>query len=73
MDCGRKVYGCVRGLSSLQMTTLSGHRVRWVLIWVLVAAWFAALALNIAGNAAHILLLVAIGILVYELLIPEQA
>ena len=49
-----------------------GHRVRWVVIWTLVVAWFAALALNIGGNGAQLLLLIAIGLLVYELLIPEQ-
>lgn len=54
------------------MTPAMGHRVRWIVIWVLVAAWFAALALNIGGNGAHLLLLVAIGLLVYELLIPER-
>ena len=51
----------------------AGHRVRWIVIWVLIAIWFAALALNTLGNAVHLLLLAAIGLLVYELLIPEQA
>ena len=46
---------------------------RWVLIWVLIVAWFAALAANVGGNLAHLLLLAAIALLVYELLIPEQA
>jgi hypothetical protein len=55
------------------MSMAAGHRVRWVLIWVLIAAWFSALALNIGGNAVHLLLLAAIALLVYELLIPEQA
>ena len=55
------------------MSMAAGHRVRWILIWVLIAGWFTALALNIAGNAAHLLLLVAIALLVYELLIPERA
>ena len=50
----------------------AGHRVRWILIWVLVAAWFVALAANLGGNGAHLLLLGAIALLVYELLIPEQ-
>jgi hypothetical protein len=50
----------------------AGHRVRWIVIWVLVFAWFVALAANAFGNGAHLLLLGAIGLLVYELLIPEQ-
>ena len=51
----------------------TGHRVRWVLIWGLIGLWFVALAANWFGNSASLLLLAAIGLLVYELLIPEQA
>lgn len=51
----------------------TGHRIRWIVIWVLIVAWFGALALNVLGNGVHLLLLAAIGLLVYELLIPEQA
>ena len=54
------------------MSPSAGHRARWIAIWVLIVAWFAALALNLAGNGVHLLLLVAIALLVYELLIPEQ-
>ena len=50
-----------------------GHRVRWIVIWALIAAWFGALAINVGGNLVHLLLLGAIALLVYELLIPEQA
>jgi hypothetical protein len=51
----------------------TGHRLRWVLIWVLIAGWFVALAANWFGSSAHLLLLGAIALLVYELLIPESA
>lgn len=51
----------------------AGHRIRWIAIWVLILAWFGALAANLGGNAVHLLLLAAIALLVYELLIPEQA
>jgi hypothetical protein len=54
------------------MSMGAGHRVRWILIWCLIFAWFAALAFNVGGNLVHLLLLAAIGLLVYELLIPEQ-
>ena len=54
------------------MSVAAGHRLRWIVIWVLIVAWFGALALNAFGNAAHLLLLGAIGLLVYELLIPES-
>jgi hypothetical protein len=53
------------------MSLAAGHRVRWIVIWVLIAAWFVALALNIGGNLANLLLLGAIALLVYELLIPD--
>ena len=53
------------------MSVAAGHRIRWIVIWVLIAAWFVALALNIGGNLAHLLLLAAIALLVYELLIPD--
>lgn len=53
------------------MSLAAGHRARWIAIWVLIAAWFVALALNVGGNLAHLLLLAAIALLVYELLIPE--
>jgi hypothetical protein len=49
----------------------TGHRIRWIAVWLLIFAWFAALAVNVAGNLVHLLLLAAIAILAYELLIPE--
>ena len=53
------------------MTLATGHRLRWTLVWTLVVAWFVAQAANIGGNAAHLVLLVAIGLLVYELLAED--
>ncbi|HVD51348.1 MAG TPA: DUF5670 family protein [Candidatus Udaeobacter sp.] len=53
------------------MTIATGHRVRWTAVWVLVAAWFVAQAANVGGNAVHLVLLVAIGLLVYELLAED--
>ncbi|HEY6202603.1 MAG TPA: hypothetical protein VI056_06130 [Candidatus Limnocylindria bacterium] len=55
------------------MSAATGHRIRWILVCVLVAAWFVALALSIAGNLVHLLLLGSIGILVYELLVEDAA
>lgn len=55
------------------MSVATGHRIRWILVWGLVVAWFVALALNVAGNLVHVLLLGAIGILVYELLVEDAA
>ena len=53
------------------MTVATGHRLRWTVVWALVVAWFVAQAANIGGNAAHLILLVAIGLLVYELLAED--
>jgi len=53
------------------VTTATGHRLRWTAVWVLVLAWFVAQAANLGGNAVHLVLLLAIGILVYELLAED--
>ncbi|HYV23388.1 MAG TPA: DUF5670 family protein [Candidatus Bathyarchaeia archaeon] len=53
------------------MTIATGHRLRWTAVWVLVAAWFVAQAANFGGNAVHLVLLIAIAILVYELLAED--
>ena len=53
------------------MTIATGHRLRWTAVWVLVAAWFVAQAANFGGNAVHLVLLLAIAILVYELLAED--
>jgi hypothetical protein len=53
------------------VTFVTGHRLRWAGVWVLVVAWFVAQAANIGGNAVHLVLLVAIGLLVYELLAED--
>ena len=62
-----EVYGRYAAL----MSAAAGHRIRWIAVWALVAAWFLALALNLAGNFVHLMLLGAIGILVYELLVED--
>jgi hypothetical protein len=53
------------------VTIATGHRVRWVGVWALVVAWFVAQAANFGGNAVHLLLLAAIGLLIYELLAED--
>ncbi len=40
-------------------------------MWVAIALWFVLLALNVGGNAVHLLLLAAIVLVVYELLSEE--
>jgi len=53
------------------VTLATGHRLRWTSVWALVLAWFVAQAANLGGNAVHLVLLLAIGILVYELLAED--
>jgi hypothetical protein len=60
------------GASLRQVSLATGHRVRWIAVWVLVFAWFVAQALNLFGNGVHVILLVAIGLLVYELLAEDS-
>jgi len=45
-----------------------GHRVRWIAVWTLLAVWFAAFVFGWGGSSAHLLLVVALTVLVYELL-----
>jgi hypothetical protein len=59
------------GGSLRNVSVATGHRVRWIAVWVLVVGWFVAQALNLGGNAVHLILLVAIGLLVYELLAED--
>jgi hypothetical protein len=49
----------------------AGHRLRWVLIGLAVVSWFVALAMNVGGNAVHLLLVGALLLVVYELLAVE--
>lgn len=53
------------------MLVRTAHRIRWTLVWVLLAAWFFALMLDVGGGAANLLLLLAIAVLVYELLAAD--
>ncbi len=49
------------------MSIAFGRRLRWILVFVLVIAWFAALAVDVGGNGVHLLLAGAVAILLYEL------
>ena len=49
------------------MSIAFGRRVRWILVVVLVVAWFVALAVDVGGNGVHLLLAAAVAILLYEL------
>ena len=53
------------------MLLRTGHSVRWLVVWGSVAFWFVGLALDLGGNAIHLVLLIAVGVLVYELLVKE--
>lgn len=53
------------------MSLRTGHGIRWTIVWLAVALWFVGLALNLGGNAIHLVLLVAMALLVYELLVKD--
>jgi len=48
------------------------HRVRWIAVWVLLLAWFAALVLDWGGGLGNVLLVLAVAVLVYELLAADR-
>jgi hypothetical protein len=50
---------------------MTGSRARWLSVWALVALWLLALAFDLGGNLAHLLLVLALVVLVYELLAEE--
>ena len=53
------------------MSLRAGHRIRWAVVWSAIAVWFVGLALDLGGNAIHVVLLAAMAILVYELLVQD--
>lgn len=53
------------------MFVRAAHRIRWTLVWVLLAAWFLALMLSVGGGAANLLLVLAFAVLIYELLAAD--
>ncbi len=55
------------------MSVAVAHRIRWVLVWVLIVTWFAGLALKWFGDWLNLVLLAAIALLAYELLAEDQA
>ena len=60
------------GDSLRRMGRRAGHTIRWVAVWVAVLLWFVALALDVGGNWAHLMLLSALAVLIYELLVVES-
>lgn len=53
------------------VSTAAGHRLRWILVGLAVVGWFVALAMNVGGNAIHLVLVGAIVLGVYELIAVE--
>ncbi len=47
--------------------------VLWVVLVVVVVIWLLGLLLRVAGNAIHLLLIVALAILIYNLLVGRRA
>jgi hypothetical protein len=53
------------------MIVRAAHRIRWTAVWVLLAAWFVGLMLNVGGAGLNLLLVLGIAVLIYELLAAE--
>lgn len=53
------------------MSSRAGHRIRWLAVGVAVLLWFVGLALDLGGNAIHLVLVLAMALLVYELLVED--
>ncbi len=62
-----EVIGCIA------MLTRSGHRTRWIAVWVLLAIWFVALMTGLGGGLANLFLVFAVVVLLYELLALDRA
>ncbi len=52
-------------------SVMTASRARWFAVWALIALWLAALAFDLGGNLAHLLLVLGLALLVYELLAEE--
>jgi hypothetical protein len=50
---------------------MSASRARWIVVWLLIALWLLALSLDFGGNWAHLLVVLGIALLVYELVAEE--
>lgn len=55
------------------MGTRAAHRIRWSAVGVAVLLWFVGLAFDWGGNAIHLVLVLAMALLVYELLLEDAA
>lgn len=54
------------------MDTRIGHRVRWTLVVLLLALWFATLVVDISGAWGTLVLVLAAAVLFYELLAVDR-
>jgi hypothetical protein len=50
---------------------MTASRARWLAVWLLIALWLLALSLDIGGNWAHLLIVIGIALLIYELVARE--
>jgi hypothetical protein len=54
------------------MLVRTGHRVRWIVVWAFLAAWFVSLMLDLGGGLGNVLLVLAAVVLLYELLAVDR-
>jgi hypothetical protein len=53
------------------MLARTGHRARWVLVWLFLATWSVSLLFDLGGGLGNLLLVLAAVVLLYELLAVE--
>jgi hypothetical protein len=51
---------------------VNASRVRWLIVWLLLALWLLAQSLDIGGNWSHLLIAAGIVLLIYELVAEER-
>jgi hypothetical protein len=56
----------------MAMATRFGHRTRWTAVWVLLVLWFVTLMTGTGGGLAHLFLVFAVVVLLYELLAVDR-
>jgi hypothetical protein len=54
------------------MLARTGHRARWIAVWVLLLIWFVWLMLDVGGGLANLVLVLAVVVLFYELLAVDR-
>lgn len=67
-----KVYLGERSRLFRAVLTRFGHRARWAAVWLLLLVWIVTLMAGVGGALAHLFLVFAVVVLLYELLTVDR-